>query len=111
MYDGNVFTCWRGLEVLVPVPGAAADRVNGMTPRLLVNCSRLSRVLNGMFAAVAPLPESWRRPKVWSRNWPHAQPHWVTRRPVKMLKWLSWMIRLDELRGLLPVIWVLMPSA
>jgi hypothetical protein len=39
MYDASVLVCWRGLAVLVPVPGWAADRVNGMVPRLLVNSS------------------------------------------------------------------------
>jgi hypothetical protein len=66
--------CWRG--ELVPVPGAAGVRVNAIDPRSLRNSSIGSAASNGR-GALSP-PASWRSPKVWSRNWPQANPHWVT---------------------------------
>jgi hypothetical protein len=89
-----VFVCWRGLAVLVPVPAVAADRVNEITPRSLVNVSIGSARLNGMLAGVAVGPLLSRRPKVWSRNWPQVQPHWVTRRSENTFWLTSLMMRL-----------------
>ena len=82
-----------------------------MTPSVFVNSSIGSAALNGMFATVAVAPVDWRRPKVWSRNWPQAKPHCVTRRSENTFWWMSLMIRFDELRGALPPFIVLMPSA
>ena len=46
---------------VVPVPGAAASRVNGITPSVSLNASIGSAALNGMFALSVPAAA---RPKV-----------------------------------------------
>jgi hypothetical protein len=91
-----------------PVPGAAADRTNGTTPRVLVNDSSGSVALNGMLAVV---PFSWRSPKVWSRNWPQTNPHCDTPRCEKTFTLTSLKIRLETARALGPETVWLLPSA
>ena len=63
-----MLVCWRGFEVLVPVPADWADRLTAIVPRLLVKSSSGSVALNGMLNAVAVGPAPSRRPNVWSRN-------------------------------------------
>ena len=86
MNELRVLICWRGFVVLVPVPGAAASRVNGMAPRLFLNFSIGSLALNVMFDA-APVPPC-ARPMLWSMNCPNAQPHALTTRSEKTF-WVS----------------------
>src|SRR5689334_13887959 len=82
--DVSVFRCWQTLDT--PVPGAATERLNGMLPSVFRNDSIGSVELNGMFAAV---PASSRWPMLWSTNWPHTLPHWVTPRSENTLMWMS----------------------
>src|SRR2546421_5586723 len=83
MYELTVLVCCRAL--VVPVPGVAASRVNGMKPSVLLNLSSGSCALNGMLAVSVP---PWASPKVWSRNCPQVHDHWVTCRSEKMF-WLT----------------------
>ena len=46
-----MLTCWRGFAELVPVPAAAASRVNGMKPKSLRNASSGSLESNEIGAA------------------------------------------------------------
>src|SRR5262245_50330893 len=111
MYEVMVLVCWRGLDGLVPVPAVAADRFTAMVPRLLVNDSSGSLALNGMLNGVAVGPPPSRRPKVWSRNWPHCHENWVSRRD-ENTSWLpSLMIRLLMYRAFGPLTGRPMPSA
>src|SRR6185503_3033676 len=110
-YVDVVLFCWRGLPVLVPVPGLVAVRLTGITPRLLLNSSSGSFALNGMLIGVAPVPVSCRRPKVWSRNWPNCQAHWVTRRSENTFCVTSLKMRLLTYREFGPVTGAPMPSA
>ena|SRR6266480_3760733 len=100
MYELTVLVCWRGLDGLVPVPGDAASRLNGMTPRSSRNVSIGSWLLNGMFTVPPPPCAS---PNVWSRNWPHSHPHWVTERSEKTFCPTSLKIRLLTNRVFGPV--------
>jgi hypothetical protein len=100
--------------LVTPVPGAATERENGITPRSLVNCSKGSALLNGMFLvspAGSPGARPERRPNVWSRNWPHTKPHWVTSRSEKMFCAVSLKMRLLTLRAFGPDTGWLSPSA
>jgi hypothetical protein len=81
MYEPTVFTCWRGRAELVPVPGAAASRANGIIPRSFWNASSGSA---GSVAIGALPPPSFARPNVWSMNWPQVHAHWLTPRSEKM---------------------------
>ena len=81
-----MFTCWR-----VPVRPAAASRVKPMTPKSLVNDSSGSSASKARSADSVPARAS---PSAWSRNWPHAQPHWLTPRAEKMFWPVSLKIRL-----------------
>src|SRR5436305_79239 len=108
MYELTVLTVWRGLEVLVPLPGAAASRVNGTTPRVFLNSSCGSFALNGMFAASVP---PCARPNVWSKNWAHVHTNWLTLRSLKMFWSLSLKMRSLMTRGLGPLSIVFLPSA
>ena len=87
------------LVLVTPVPGAAADRSNGITPRVLVNASSGSVELNGRFAAV---PFSSRWPTLWSTNWPDTLPHWVTPRSENTFALRSLNTRLETARGEAP---------
>ena len=84
-----MLTCWRVL--VTPVPGAGAERVNGIEPRLSVNRSSGSLLSNGMLAASVP---PWTRPKVWSRNWAQVHAHWVLRCSENTFWPRSWKTRL-----------------
>src|SRR6478672_10223928 len=111
MYEVMVLVCCRGLDVLVPVPADAADRLTAMVPRLFVKLSIGSLALNGMLNAVAVGPPPSRRPKVWSRNWPNCQVNWVSRR-CENTSWLpSLMMRLLMYRAFGPLTGRPMPSA
>src|SRR2546423_4602901 len=106
MYELVVLGCCRAL--VTPVPGTTPVRENGMTPRLSVNFSSGSPLLNGMSAAV---PFSSRRPKVWSRNCPHVHSHCVARCSEKTFWPRSWKTRLLMNRLFGPLTGWLWPSA
>ena len=80
MYELTVFTCWRGLRELVPVPGATPDRWKSIVPKSFRKASSGSFLSNGIGALSPP---SCLSPNVWSRNWPHVQTHCVAPRREK----------------------------
>ncbi len=60
--------------------------------------------------ALSP-PTSWRRPNVWSMNWPHTNPHCVTLRSENRFWETSLNTRLLTERVDGPLTGVLIPSA
>src|SRR5215216_7826457 len=74
MYELSVFTACRGLDLLVPVFGAAAFRLKGILPKPLLKLSSGSVESNpiGLFS-----PPPCARPNTWSMNWPQLQANWL----------------------------------
>src|SRR5690349_11322167 len=105
-----VLVCWRGLDVLVPVPGACADRFTAITPRVSEKDSSGSPGWKLMLNAVAVGPPPSRRSKVWSRNWPHCHANCDSRRSSNTSTLVSLMTRLLIWRALGPPNGWLMPS-
>jgi hypothetical protein len=83
--------------------------MNGIEPRVFVNDSSGSVLLNGMFA-VSP-PASSRRPNVWSMNCPQTKPHWVTLFSENKFWWTSLKTRLLTYRVDGPPTGFAIPSA
>jgi hypothetical protein len=66
MQLGIVLICWRGLAVLVPVPGKLGERLTAITLVLLLNDSNGSVLEKSMLNGSAPAPTSSRCPTLWS---------------------------------------------
>src|SRR5215218_9882979 len=102
MYELSVFTPCRGLDLLVPVFGAAASRLKGILPKLLLKLSSGSVESNpiGLFS-----PPPCARPNTWSMNCPQVQANWLRLRSEKMFCVRSLKTRLLEERGGGPPTW------